>query len=232
VTTRNRGGHDEAVHIDRWRDQLQALVVQGLTDHGPDDVTAALATVLARAAATDAVPTPISVPAPVLGVDACSSGWVGVLLTPDVRPSVLVGGTVASLVSLARESADLVVVAIDIPIGLPDGDGREEVDEWVRSGPGVIVIEVHPEVSFARMAGDPLLSQKSDATGVSERRGVLERAGILAPAWFRGSDFREDDLLDACAAAWTAVRHARGESESLPSVPEVFNHGTPAAIWV
>jgi predicted RNase H-like nuclease len=278
--------------MDRWRDQLHALVTQGLTDHGPADVSAALVAESARAAATDAsVPTPISVPVPVLGVDACPSGWVGVLLTPDVRPSVLVSGTVASLVALAQESAELVVVAIDIPIGLPDRDGREadvlarrelpgkassvfstltrsaytapsyaegralnlaatdgrssasaqafalrtkilEVDEWVRSDPGVVVIEVHPEVSFARMAGAPLLSRKKEAAGVHERRAVLERAGIPAPAWFRGSGFGEDDLLDACAAAWTAVRHARRESESLPPVPEVFSDGIPAAIWV
>jgi predicted RNase H-like nuclease len=52
----------------------------------------------------------------------------------------------------------------------------------------------------------------------------------VAPPWFRGAGFGEDDLLDACAAAWTAVRHSRGLSESFPEVPEVFSDGLPAAI--
>jgi predicted RNase H-like nuclease len=55
---------------------------------------------------------------------------------------------------------------------------------------------------------------------------------VVAPAWFRGAGFGEDDLLDACAVAWTAVRHALGVSESYPDVPEVFSDGIPAAIWV
>ncbi|NYE35208.1 putative RNase H-like nuclease [Nocardioides cavernae] len=94
------------------------------------------------------------------------------------------------------------------------------------------MIEVHPEVSFARMAGAPVLARKKDPDGVRARREALAAHGIVAPAWFRGSGFGEDDLLDACAVAWTAVRHARGLSDSYPAEPEVFSDGLPAAIWV
>ena len=41
-----------------------------------------------------------------------------------------------------------------------------------------------------------------------------------------------DDVLDACAVAWTAHRHAVGEARSLPDPPEVFSDGIPAAIVV
>jgi predicted RNase H-like nuclease len=106
------------------------------------------------------------------------------------------------------------------------------VDEWLRSKPGVEMIEVHPELSFARMAGTPIIVRKKDSEGVRSRRAALEKAGLVAPRWFRGSGFDEDDLLDACAAAWTAHRRAHGDAECLPAEPQVFSDGLPAAIWV
>ena len=106
-----------------------------------------------------------------------------------------------------------------------------QVDAWVRDRPGTEVVEVHPEVSFARMAGSPLLARKKDPDGVRARREALAAHGVVAPPWFRGAGFGEDDLLDACAVAWTAVRHSRGVSESFPGDPEVFSDGIPAAIW-
>lgn len=245
---------------------------------------------VAPAGQEEAEPPPVLAPdAPVLGVDACPSGWVGVVLDTDRRASVFVAPTISGLVSLVRETHDVAVVAVDIPIGLPDTSGRladaearrelvgkssslfstpvraaleaatyEEgraanlaategrtsvsaqayalrekvlqVDAWVRAEPGVVVVEVHPELSFARMAGHPLLERKKEPDGVRVRREALAAHGIAAPPWFRGSGFGEDDLLDACAAAWTAVRHSLGVSESFPATPEVFSDGIPAAI--
>jgi predicted RNase H-like nuclease/ADP-ribose pyrophosphatase YjhB (NUDIX family) len=235
-------------------------------------------------------PEPLAPAVPVLGVDACPGGWVGVLLEHDLRARVFVARTITELVDLVGETAPAAVVAIDIPIGLPDSSGRTadaearrvlvgksssifstptraaleaetyaegraanlaatggstsvsaqayalrekvlQVDAWVRSVPGARVIEVHPEVSFARMAGAPLLPSKKDSDGVRARREALAAQGISAPAFFRGAGFGEDDLLDACAAAWTAVRHSRGVAESFPETPEVFSDGIPAAIW-
>lgn len=247
---------------------------------------------VAPAGADDEEPSPVlAPPVPVLGVDACPAGWVGVVIDPQRRVSVFVAPDIAGLVDLVRERYDVPVVAVDIPIGLPDAGGRQadaearralvgkassvfstpvraaveaatyeearaanlaatggrtsvsaqayalrekvlQVDAWVRGRPGTRVIEVHPEVSFARMAGAPLLARKKDADGVRARREALAAHGIVAPAWFRGAGFGEDDLLDACAVAWTAVRHVLGVSESYPEVPEVFSDGIPAAIWV
>ena len=247
---------------------------------------------VAPAGQEEAEPPPVlRPPVPVLGVDACPAGWVGVVLDPKLRATVFVAADITSLLALVREQHDVPVVAVDIPIGLPDAGGRRadaeartalvgkassvfstpvrsaleaatyaeareanlaatdgrtsvsaqayalrdkvlEVDEWVRSGPGTHVIEVHPELSFARMAGGPVLARKKDSEGVRARREALAAHGIVAPPWFRGAGFGEDDLLDACAVAWTAVRHALGVSESLPGEPEVFSDGIPAAIWV
>ncbi len=240
----------------------------------------------------DEDPPPVLAPdAPVLGVDACPGGWVGVVIDTDRRTSVFTATTITSLVALVRETYDVSVVAVDIPIGLPDSGGRRadaearrelvgkssslfstpvraaleaptyeagraanlaatdgrtsvsaqayalrekvlQVDAWVRGRPGVEVVEVHPELSFARMAGAPVLARKKDADGVGARREALAAHGIAAPPWFRGSGFGEDDLLDACAAAWSALRHSLGCSESFPETPEVFSDGIAAAIRV
>lgn len=236
-------------------------------------------------------PEPLFPTAPVLGVDACPTGWVGVLLDPVLRAQVFVARSITELVELVGENSAVSVVAIDIPIGLPDSTGRVsdaearrvlvgksssvfstptraaleaetyaearaanlaatggstsvsaqayalrekvlQVDAWVRSGPGVHVIEVHPEVSFTRMAGAPVLARKKDPEGAAARRVALAAHGIVAPAWFRGAGFGEDDLLDACAAAWSGVRHLLGVSESFPAEPEVFSDGIPAAIRI
>jgi len=39
-----------------------------------------------------------------------------------------------------------------------------------------------------------------------------------------------DDVLDAAAAAWSALRKAKGTALSLPASPEIID-GRPVAIW-
>lgn len=107
-----------------------------------------------------------------------------------------------------------------------------DVDDLVRSGTRLRVVEVHPELSFARMAGEPLLTRKRQEDGAVERLGVLRAQGIRLPA---STDVRTrdvHDLLDAAAAAWSAARVARGEAESLPDPPQRFSDGLEAAIRV
>ena len=106
-----------------------------------------------------------------------------------------------------------------------------EVDAWVLAGPGVVVVEVHPEVSFAALGADTAPSKRS-AAGSGVRREALRRAGLLLPEQLRGSGWARDDALDACAVAWTARRVAAGEARRLPDPPEVFADGIAAAIHV
>jgi predicted RNase H-like nuclease len=47
----------------------------------------------------------------------------------------------------------------------------------------------------------------------------------------QGQGYAADDVLDACAVAWSAARHVSGLARSLPDPPEVFSDGIPAAIW-
>jgi len=108
-----------------------------------------------------------------------------------------------------------------------------EVEAWVHAT-GLDVREVHPEVSFAEMAGAPLSVRKSTWAGVERRRELLEREGVQprGDLGLAGRAAKVDDVLDAAAVAWTAARVARGEARSLPSPPQTFSDGWPAAIWV
>ncbi|MGN6244017.1 MAG: DUF429 domain-containing protein [Motilibacteraceae bacterium] len=74
------------------------------------------------------------------------------------------------------------------------------------------VVEVHPEVSFARLAGR-VLGPKKTPEGRAERLAALR-------AWLPDLDVPPgDDAVDAVAAAWTAWRILRGEAVSLPADP-------------
>lgn len=221
-----------------------------------------------------------------LGVDACTAGWVGIALD-GTRVRVYLGATIAELAAAAGPVA---VLAIDIPIGLPDtgrrqadvqarkrigrrrssvfttpvrgtlaetshdrasavnreraGEGMSiqawgilpkvrQVDEWLPHA-RCRVVEAHPEVSFAELAGGPLDERKSTWAGAERRRGLLAAAGIDLPSDLgeAGGSAAVDDVLDAAAAAWTARRVHAGTAESIPTPPEVFGDGLPAAIWV
>ncbi len=107
-----------------------------------------------------------------------------------------------------------------------------EVDAWVRSRPTVEVLEVHPEVSFVEMTGGPLPAGKKTDEGRQARLEALAAAGVARPSVLAGSGYAADDVLDACAVAWTAGRRVAGLSRSLPERPEVFSDGIPAAIHV
>ena len=106
-----------------------------------------------------------------------------------------------------------------------------EVDGWLRSRPTVDVVEVHPEVSFTTMAGQPLPGKRT-AEGQQARLHALAAAGIARPSVLKGTGYAPDDVLDACAVAWSAHRRATGDARWLPDPPEVFSDGIRAAIVV
>ena len=223
-----------------------------------------------------------------MGVDGCSRGWVGILVGGDVLEA-LFAPTIGGLAEMARGFGELAVMAVDIPIGLPDMGAREadvmarrrvgrrsssvfstpvraaieldvyeqaaqiqkrdggagltrqafglrqkirEVDFWLSSA-RFRVVEVHPEVSFAQVAREPLLYAKSTWAGTEQRRQLLMQAGIALPSDLGTAGTRAgvDDVLDAAVAAWTARRVRDGVAQSLPDTPEIFSDGIPAAIW-
>jgi predicted RNase H-like nuclease len=222
-------------------------------------------------------------------VDACRTGWVGVLLA-DERVEVYAAARIEDLLAAAEAGGPVEVVAIDIPIGLPDAGRRRadelargelgqrwasvfmtpvraalqadshaaavvinrrlvgegisaqayglrsklfEVDGWVHTA-GQRVVEVHPELCFARMAGRPMPDGKRTWAGATHRRRLLaDIARIVLPDDLGPAGRRAavDDVLDAAAAAWTARRVAHGQAKSLPDPPEPLTDGHTAAIW-
>jgi predicted RNase H-like nuclease len=78
--------------------------------------------------------------------------------------------------------------------------------------------EVHPELSFAALAGAPLTDSKHRPAGLALRRALLEAAGIVLPQRVAGA--AEHDLLDAAAVAWSARRIATGTAGVLPDPTE------------
>jgi predicted RNase H-like nuclease len=81
------------------------------------------------------------------------------------------------------------------------------------------VREVHPEVSFAALAGHTLGFAKRTWNGQWERFGLLRSAGIELPERLDAGLVAVDDVLDAAVVAWSATRIARGEHETLPPDP-------------
>ena len=59
----------------------------------------------------------------VMGVDGCSRGWVGVVLAGD-GVEALFAPTIGELAEAVDGYGEVAVVAVDIPIGLPDAGAR------------------------------------------------------------------------------------------------------------
>lgn len=92
------------------------------------------------------------------------------------------------------------------------------------------VFEVHPEVSFWALAGQPMEHAKDTAEGYEERHALLAEA-FGVPIWARAEARRvarpasPDDVLDATVAAWTAYRKAEGSAGRLPPAPSSDRRG-------
>ena len=95
------------------------------------------------------------------------------------------------------------------------------------------IVEVHPEVSFwALNKSSALKHKKKSWNGLMMRLELLRKAGVELPAMVDGTgDAPADDIIDAAAAAWSALRVARGQGGSLPDSPDTDPNGRPVAIW-
>ena len=117
-----------------------------------------------------------------------------------------------------------------------------EVDELMTPNLQDRVIECHPEVAFWAMNGRRALDEPKKVKGRPHEPGLALRRGLLAAAGFdaaflrekqfRASDAGADDLLDACACAWTATRMVRGEALRFPGCePARDARGLGMEIW-
>jgi predicted RNase H-like nuclease len=106
------------------------------------------------------------------------------------------------------------------------GERIADVDDVITPDDQARVVECHPELSFAELAGAPLVSKKT-AAGRGERRELLA-------TWLADTERLLDavprpataaDAADALACAWTAERWARGIASRLPEVPDHDERG-------
>lgn len=91
-----------------------------------------------------------------------------------------------------------------------------ELDEVARRAPGRFV-EIHPECSFTEMTGIVPPSKHGDP-GKKFRREALERVFGGVATSVRGA--KPDDVLDAYAVLWSALRFSRGEHRVIGSDPD------------
>ena len=104
-----------------------------------------------------------------------------------------------------------------------------EADEFRRAAAAPPLYEVHPELSFAALAGGaPLADSKHTPSGLAIRRALLAEAGIALPPRVPGA--AEDDLLDAAAVAWSAGRVAAGAAVTLSDPDQRADDGREIAI--
>lgn len=100
------------------------------------------------------------------------------------------------------------------------------------------IFEVHPELAFRTMKGEPLTHPKKiksvvNPLGMAERQVLLQEAGLTAET-VRARPPRgaaADDLLDALAALVVARHIAAGRGRPFPDRPGRDSHGLPIAIW-
>lgn len=125
-------------------------------------------------------------------------------------------------------------------------DKIREVDAVLHRDPALLdrIFEVHPEVSFAAWnGGTPMRGRKKSKAGREARLRVVETVWPGAFETFRESfmvkDVAHDDLLDALAACWSALRLLDGTAERLPAPAGSETEtplprdaaGLPMAIW-
>lgn len=117
-----------------------------------------------------------------------------------------------------------------------------EIDRLLHTRPELAarIHECHPEVSFWAMNGKTPLDEPKKVKGRPYPPGLALRRRLLAAHGFdtglltednaRRMRAEQDDLIDATAAAWTAMRIVYGEALSFPDPPENDQFGLPVAI--
>ncbi len=113
-------------------------------------------------------------------------------------------------------------------------DKIAELDDYVRAHGQERLAEIHPELGFMELAGEPLREPKRGLAGRSRRLELLARAGIPVPDRppnRSGARVALDDLLDATVVAWSAARVATGVAGRVPDPSPVDRFGLRMEIW-
>lgn len=155
------------------------------------------------------------------------------LLGTPRRSSVFTPPTRAALASATYEEAQ----------GFGAGMSRQafgilpkirEVDQLMTSAVQETVREIHPELCFYGLTGYPMRHNKKSTDGNAERLRALQDSFPRirqALGVFPRSQVASDDILDAYAAAWTALRIVDNIAERIPPHPPIDAKGLRMEMW-
>jgi predicted RNase H-like nuclease len=122
-----------------------------------------------------------------LGVDACRKGWAGIVLSTDSVPCGVFAPTLVDVVARAQALAPLDVIAVDMPIGLPDA-GRRAADVEAKrlAGPrrsSVFIAPVRPAAEAATYADAARINREMAGEGLSAQAYALVPRIIEVDMW-------------------------------------------------
>lgn len=113
-----------------------------------------------------------------------------------------------------------------------------QVDDFLRRQPlrAAAVREVHPEVCFTYLnGGRPMQYAKLSGFGFVERFRLIEQAFPGSAERFRkehpAKQVSDDDILDALAALWTALRLHASTAVRIGSEDSRDEVGLPMSMW-
>lgn len=107
-----------------------------------------------------------------------------------------------------------------------------ELDVFLNEHPKYMnrLLESHPELCFARLNGEVLVTRKKELVGLKQRENVLKRylpesvwPDLLEQAKELGCN--PDDLVDAICLSVTAALKAHGMCETIPEKPQQDEKG-------
>lgn len=126
----------------------------------------------------------------VLGVDACSKGWVACCN----RGLWYFAESIAGLVSQAQSDGDLEVIGIDMPIGLPDSSERQ-ADLLVRAELGkrrssIFMTPVRPAITATIHAEASDINRALTGKGLSRQSFNLSKKILEVDKWISSAPAR------------------------------------------
>jgi predicted RNase H-like nuclease len=129
----------------------------------------------------------------VLGVDACRRGWIAIAVE-DVVTGAYCAEDIHTLVSQAEAEGPPAVVAIDMPIGLPDR-GHRQADVLARAEigllwPSVFMTPVREALLAADHATASAINRELTGQGVSVQAFGLKPKLFQVESWVRSTPLR------------------------------------------
>jgi predicted RNase H-like nuclease len=118
----------------------------------------------------------------VMGVDACRTGWVGIVLE-DLEVHAVFG---ASITALAERAGTADITAVDMPIGLPD-DSTRQADQLAKKQVGSSVFLTPTRAALAEVdhAAASAVNRRVAGSGISIQAYSLRPKVVEVDAWVR-----------------------------------------------